>query len=181
MSFIRRKAEQARQATQREAVELRNLIRRLAISASEGGIWQLLGPDDEVMADVEVFQGIGYASRPESSSTGAEAVVVKIGGKLTHPVVIATRDESTRVDLDEDETAIFNSTAIVKVKADGTIEIGSHGGTFESLATKADVQTIRDELHKHHHTYVPGSNPATTTTGNPSVTSPTGTQKLKAE
>jgi phage gp45-like len=184
MSAIKQLAARARERTRRPAVAFHSLVRRLAVAASEGGSWQLLGPKDEdgaaeVAADIEVFQQIGYSSRPVAES--GEVVVVKIGGALTHPVIIATRDESIRVDLDEDETAIYNSASIVKVKADGTIEIGSQGGTFAALALKSDVDTIQSQLDGHSHTYLPGSGGATTTTGNPSVTAPTGTVKLKAE
>lgn len=62
-------------------------------------------------------------------------------------------------------------------------EVLVHDGTggAKELAYKSDVQTVRDELHGHEHTYIPGNNAATTTTLGPSVTSPTGTSVLKGK
>jgi len=184
MSAIRRQAARAREETRRAAVRFRGLIRRMAISATEGGLWQLLGPKDEagaaeVAADVEVFQGIGYASRPQDGK--GEVVVVKIGGALTHPVVIATRDESIRVDLDEDETAVFNGSSIVKVKADGTIEIGSQGGTFAPLALKSDVTAISYLLKNWTVVATDGGLALQTAAKIDLASIPAGTTKLKAE
>jgi len=138
MSFIKRNALKAREMTSRAAVSARNAIRRMAVLASVDGAWQLLGPNEERSADVEVFHNIGFASRPESGSETAEVILVHVHGASGHPVVVASRDEATRVDLDEDETAIFTAGAIVKIKADDTIEIGTRGGTFSALVTQAD-------------------------------------------
>ena len=47
-----------------------------------------------------------------------EAIVLKVAG--THPVIVATRDVSQHIELDADETAIFNSTgALVRITKDG--------------------------------------------------------------
>lgn len=194
MSFVTRNAERARQATARAVVTFRNLIRRMAITASNGGLWQLMGPNDEVMADVEVFQGVGFASRPEADSDSAEAIVVKVGGKLNHPVIVATRDEDVRVDVAEDETAIFNSVSIVHVRANGEIEATSIGGTPVALATKADIDALEEFLKDQFdsvsgvgHVHATPSGPTTTMTAGSgsgtgfSVPSASGTTKMKAE
>lgn len=167
------RAQSVREATMRGAVNARNLVRRLAVAASAGGRWQLLGSDGEVFADVEAFQGIGYASRPADGA--GEVILLRVSGN--HPVIVATRDESIRVDLDEDETAIFNSSSIVKVKADGAIEIGSQGGSFAALATKDDIDALESWASTHVHVET-GTTTNAPTIGPPSAT---GTTKLKAE
>jgi phage gp45-like len=156
----------------------------MVVGITEGGLWQLLGHDDEVDEDVPVFQGIGFASRPSATSvTGgrAEAVLLHVAGASSHPVIVATRDESIRVELDEDETAIFNGSSIVKVKADGTIEIGSQGGTFVPLALKSDVQAIKTVLTTWTVVPTDGGGALKTKAINDLASIPAGTTKLKAE
>ena len=75
-----------------------------------------------------------------------EAIAVSIAGNKA-TAIVATRDEATRQavagDLAEDETAIFNTQALVVVKADGTVEIRLAGGVASPLATKADLDKLR--------------------------------------
>jgi phage gp45-like len=150
------------------------------VLASEAGFWQVEGYDGERTSDLEVFQNVGYTSRPKAGSDG-EVILGRVGAKSGHPVVLAARDRTTEPTIDPDETAIHNSLALVYIKDDGTIEARTKAGAAVSLALKSDVQTIRNELDGHAHTYLPGSGGATQTTGNPSVTSPVGTTKLKGE
>ena len=127
------------------------MIRRMSVADSAAGAWQIEGQEGELSPDVELFAGIGFHSRPLAGSD-AEVVVVKIGGAAGHPVVIATRDESIRFDIDEDETVIYNSTgAQVKIEADGNILVrAASGGTVSVddgsgavlLSTKADTAAI---------------------------------------
>jgi len=171
----------------RVATKISNLVRRVAIALTEGGLWQADGYEDEARADgVEVFQGIGYASRPSATSVSdgsAEAILLHVGGKSGHPVIVATRDESIRVELDEDETAMFNSQAIVKIKSDGTIEASSIGGSPVALATKADLDALEAWATAHTH-----ADPATGYTSTPAniggpdpAPSASGTSVLKGE
>lgn len=171
--------ERLRGETSAAMRRVRNMVRRMTVSLAEGTLWNLDGYQGETDGNVEQFPGIGFYARPVAGAVNVEAIVVRLGED--HPVIVATRDEDTRVELDTDETAIFTSSSVVKIKQDGTIEIGSRGGTFQPLATKADLQTVRDELNGHAHTYLPGTGSATLTTGNPSVTAPTGTTKLMGE
>jgi phage gp45-like len=169
------------------------------ISATSGGRWGVEGysyksiesnetvtegSDDE---PVDVFQGINMTSRPLAANN-AEAILVHVGGASNHPTIVALRDEDARRayaakygNIEAGEIAIFSASARVIVKANGEVHIESDSGAAESLATKADVQAIRDALHSHAHTYIPGSNTPTTTTLNPSVPSPSGTSCLKAQ
>jgi phage gp45-like len=124
---------------------LRAAIRRVHVLGTGGGRWQVGGYEGEREADVPVFGGIGFHSRPADGGN-AEAILLKVGAAGGHSVIVATRDEGTRLELEADETAIFTSTSKVLVKADGTIEIGTIDGTAVALATKADVEAVVDAI-----------------------------------
>ncbi len=161
------------------------MIRRMTVTASSLALWTLEGYRDEQDEGVEVFSGIGFYSRPGPNGD-PEVVVVKMGGKTAHGVIVGTRDETLRrtltaiKDMLEDETAIFNSRARVHVLADGTVVVDDGSGAVE-LALKSDVDTIQGELDGHEHTYLPGTGGATLTTLGPSVTAPAGTTILKGK
>lgn len=168
--------------------ELRGLVRRMVVNLTDAGVWRVLGhalisPTDREGRDVENYPGIGFAARPPAGL--GEAIVIQVGG-ANNPAIVASRDEATRAnvaDLIADEAVMYNSTVRVHMKADGTVEIGTHGGTMKRLAFLEDVQAVRDDLHEHEHSYVGGGTGSGTlvTTGGPSVTAPVGTSKLKAE
>jgi phage gp45-like len=120
-------------------ISVRGMVRRMVLTLTRQVTWQLEGvplPDDHggvkpEVRNAEVFSGIGFYSRPPA--TGApEACVLSLGGDADASVVVATRDEKTRSevagDIDEDETALFNSKALLLAKADGTIEVGAGPG-----------------------------------------------------
>jgi phage gp45-like len=172
----------------RAAVKGRTMLRRLAVKVTTKALWQLLGHDDETEDAVEVFSGIGFYSRP-SDDGSPEVVLAKIGGSSDHPVIVATRDERTRQALEEardlakDESIVFNSLAFVRVKADGTIEAASAGGTAVALATKADVDALQVAIDTHTHTVPIIGAAGTTPTTTPLVGMPAaaGTAKFKGE
>jgi phage gp45-like len=164
---------------------VRNLVRRLKVSLTKAvGRWQLLGllgldGERETFDDVEVFQGIGFASRPAAGGK-PEAVVVHVRAEGGHPVIIATRDKTTQPELDEDETQVSNSKVRVRMTAAGEILADDGSGAVE-LATKADVQALRDALTSHTHQYSPGPGAAAPTGPGPALASPTGTTVFKAK
>lgn len=130
---------------------LGGLVRRMSVTLSDSTLWQVLGQRDGVggdeTIDVENFSGIGFYARPPTSGK-PEVVTVAVGGaKVT--VVVATRDEATRAAMaggvNEDETAVFNSSVMILVKADGTIEIGSGIG-MESTIMADTYRTAEDTL-----------------------------------
>lgn len=105
---------------------------------------------------------------------GAEVVVVVADGELAAGAVIVAR-------LDNAPDGLAVDTIVVLAPAGGKVLI--HDGTAAqavALATKADVQAVRDALNNHAHTYVPGTGAATLTTFNPTVPAPAGTSVLKA-
>jgi phage gp45-like len=164
----------------------RGALRRLIVTLADGARWQLLGrsvSDDKETINAEVFGNIGFHSRPRTSGGSPEAIMVSLGGNGS-PVVVATRDEQTRATvagtIAADETAVFNSTAIIVVKANGTVEIRSANGSAVPLATKADIDALRTWASNHTHLYAPGPGTAVATaTGLPVPPNAVGTLVLK--
>jgi hypothetical protein len=151
----------------------------MAIGVTSRAIWQLVRkatPDAAAeTALAEVFPGIGIYARPPSSAN-AEAIVFNVGG-ADHPIVIALRDEDTRrasADIDADETMIYTSQVVVYLKANGTIEARTVGGSALALATKDDIDALKSWAENHYHL----SHGAVSIVPPPSAN---GTQKFKAE
>ena len=124
-------------------MQLLNQIRRESVDVTKDqGIWSTRAyiDDDgnvETNPDVEVFQGVGFASRPLKANE-AECIVARVGAKGNNPVIIATRDRDAEIALNRDETAIFNSTGtFAKIKADGSIELNN--GTVTLTVDGANV------------------------------------------
>lgn len=184
--MTRQTIEHLRQRTSQVYLRLRGLARRVVLSLTNNdGTWQALGYRgvDELGEDAEgekfvaeVFPGIGIYARPKAGAK-PEAVVIHIGAEPNHPVIIATRDRAAQVALDEDETAVFNSQAVIICKKDGTIELRSRGGTAKKLVTWDDF------IGHTHVTAGTGSpvGPTKLAPPGPYNASVDGTQKVKAE
>ncbi len=148
--------------------------------------WSLEGHQDSdgntELEDAEVFQEVGFFSRPKTSDR-AEVIAVKVGMRSNHPVIVATRSQDGVARLGkttDDETIVFTSGLMVRLtQADGKIYIGSIGGTLQALATKDDIDALKDWAAGHTHTSGGSGSP----TSAPLTTPPsaTGTTKLKAE
>lgn len=149
---MRETVESFRERTSRAATMLQGMIRRLVTSVTDGALWQVLGYTNfdgkRESYGAELFQHVGFASRPAGA---AEVVVVNVGGAAEHPIIVATRDRSTAVALEADETAIYTSTGIVKVTKDGDVIVRAKAGRTVSvddgsgaaeLATKADLDAL---------------------------------------
>lgn len=164
---------------------LDGLVRRMVVKLSSGVFWQVLGhrllDGTRETPQAEVFSGIGFYARPKASHR-AEAIVVYPGGS-SNPIVIATRDEDARravASIGEDESIAFNSSTIILIKANGTVEIRAAGGTAQPLATKADVQALANYLQSMVLTVdVPGAVTVAPAPG--SVPTPSGTTVLKGQ
>ncbi len=160
--------------------QLMGQIRHFAIELTEGVLWRLRGYDEVDEAPrANVFTGIGFYSRP-SSSGSPECIAV---GDARAPVVVATRDEKTRAavaQLEQDETATFNSQTIFKHRANGKCEARSVGGVAEPLSTHDDLVRFKAALDS-----VAGANPQLTalkTALEALIPAwPAGTKKFEAE
>ncbi len=169
------------------ARDLLGRIRRFGITRTTSAIWQVVGhvllDKTRETRDAEVFPGVGFYARPPASGT-PEAIVVFPGG-AGNPIIAATRDETTRRavfnlagELAPGETAVFNASAVVILKADGSIEIRSAGGVALPVPTLAYFNAMRATYAAHTHL-----DPATGSTGVPSnvIAAPVGTTKAKLE
>ena len=159
-----------------------NMIRKVVIGTTNGGLWQVLGyqttdfDEGEVVTEgeddelVDVFQGTHIYARP-AAGDDSEAIMIHVGGEAEHPAVIATRDEDARRayvddygDIAEGEVVIFNSSgdSRILISVDGDIEITSlnevvirnPGGTTEPLVLKSELdEFISDIFNSHDHGY----------------------------
>jgi len=170
------------------------LIRRMSVKLTTGGVWQVAGhllfDNRREAPPAENYPGIGFSARPPANDS-AEAIVVQVGGS-NQPAIVATRDEATRAkvaDIVVDEAVVYNSVARVYVKADGTIEIRTHGGAAARLALKSDVDAVAAFLKLHFdtalgHTHAGAGAPPIVGTGVGTgfgVPAAAGTNKLKGE
>ena len=179
--------EQLQRVLDPALVTAKGAVRRMAISLTSRVLWQLTGfrlpgaggSTTTETQTAEPFTGIGFYARPPTSGK-PEAIVIMVNDGQ-NPVVVAVRDEKTRAAiagaLEANETAVFNSAAIVHVKADGTIEARSASGVAVPLATLADVQAMRSTYNGHQHLETGGTTNVTTSL----MAAPTGTTVLKGE
>lgn len=133
---------------------LRGLVRRFAITLTDGTKWRFSGmrssSGGDETPDLEVFPGVGIYARPPSSGGNPEAIAIAVGG-AKHRVAIATRDEATRQaaladDVQPDETCVYNGSARVYVKAGGMVEIRLHGGTTEPSIMGQTYRSAEDTM-----------------------------------
>jgi hypothetical protein len=139
------------ESTDPRLIRITGMIRRTAISLTSKVLWQLAGfrlPDGSVeVTNAEAFTGIGFYARP-SRSGAPEAIAVSVVDATT-PMIIAVRDEQTRGKvaggIDEDETAVFNSRAMMLLKRDGTIEVGA-GPSVEPTVKGTTYRSAEDTM-----------------------------------
>ncbi|MGN6103738.1 MAG: hypothetical protein ACTHU0_01415 [Kofleriaceae bacterium] len=187
-----RTVEELQHALDPRVARAAGAIRRMAVSLTARVLWQLVGfqipgargASQTETASAEPFLGIGFHARPPSSGK-PEAIVLMVGD-AQHPVVVAVRDEKTRAAvagaLAENETAMFNSRSVVHIKADGTIEARSAGGTAGPLALHASLVSLREAFQSW--TPVTGDGGAALKTVLSDLFArewPKGTTKLKGE
>lgn len=155
-------------------------LRRMAVKLTTKPSWQLLGHLLDGVRETplaEVFSGIGFYARPRASDR-AEAAVIHVGG-ASQPIIVATRNEDVRrqiANISEDETAVFNSQAILVIKANGTVEIRAANGVAVPLVTRAE---FLGHGHLFAGTGAPSAPVAVTPPGS-SITFP-GTSVLKGQ
>lgn len=170
-----------------EARNALGMIRRMAVTLTSRAFWQVAGHrllDGTIETrDAEVFSGVGFYARPPADGN-PEAIVAFVGGAGS-PIVIAVRDEKTRQAvagaIAAGETAVFNSSSLVLIKADGTIEIRSAAGLAAPLATKADLEALKLAITNAVIVANDGGASLKSTILGALASWPAGTTKLKAE
>jgi phage gp45-like len=185
----RRTAESFRRDQADWWLRVLNLARKITFTATGGALWSALGfDDDEPFDDTPVFQGTGIYSRP-GSDDDAEGVLIHIGADPDHGVVVNVRNEDARRryveefgDLNAGEIALFNSnaTARIVITSNGLVRIESGNGAGVSLATKADIDDLREWCGAHYHNFpaIGGAPTSTPLEGPPSAS---GTSVLRGE
>jgi phage gp45-like len=154
-----------------KARTLAGKIRRMIVSRADSAIWQVLGHDlsdiggEEETREAEVFGGIGFAARPNETDD-VEAIVAFVGDGAAQPIIIATRQEARRVaiadDLEAGETQIHNTATgtnavIIRIMANGTVEIRKPAGVAVSIAKKSDAEAAATWDANHVHLDSTGS------------------------
>jgi phage baseplate assembly protein V len=103
--------------------------------------------------DAEQYQHYGFTSVPIS---GAECIMVAVGGSRDHLVSVADGDRRYRPrNLAAGESALYNNTGMMlRMKADGSIEItgctllSCDGNVSDFVGT---MQALRDVFNSHTH------------------------------
>lgn len=140
--------------------ELAGKIRRMIVSRASGARWQVQGHEllDGTIEtrDVDVFAGVGFASRP-SADEDVEAIVANVGG-AGQPTIIAARQEGVRRsvagDLEADESQVHNSDTIIRIRANGTVEIRAAGvAAVQSTLRGATYRGAEDTLFQALSTF----------------------------
>lgn len=92
---------------------------------------------DETLQDVELMQHFGFTSHPPAST---EALIIPIGGKTSHSVVVATENGQFRVKaLKSGEVAIYDqSGSSIVLKQGKVIEINC--ATLNIIAPKINIK-----------------------------------------
>jgi phage gp45-like len=143
----------AREQTGTKNRHILNMLRRVAITVTRRPFWStvgvlLLDGFTKETRDIEVFSGIGFYSRP-APGVRAEAIVAHVGS-AENPAIIATRDEDTRKsvakDVDQDETTIYNTKAIVHVKKNTTIELRAANGVAQKTVLGETYRAAEDTM-----------------------------------
>jgi hypothetical protein len=135
------------------ARELAGKVRRMIVTRTRTALWQVTGhtllDGTTETRDAENFAGgVGYYARPNDDED-VEAIVAFPGGP-GNPIIIATRQEATRrviaADLSADETQLHNSSTLIRIKSDGTVEIRSAAGVAQSTILGEAYRSAEDTL-----------------------------------
>ena len=173
--------------------KVKGMIRRAVVSDTANVLWQLLGfeglgVDEREDDPAEVFDNIGYHSRPPATGR-PEVIRVNVGGDPNNIVVIGSRDRETLAAvlqalksadvLGADETLLYNSQAVVHV-AGSEVHAKTPGGTAVALATKDELQDLVNDYNLHKHTGVTAGGGISGITDT-LASNPSGTTVLKGE
>ncbi len=152
---MRRTVSDFRDETGRVLTMLRNLARRAVVTGASVATWAISGFTDgegnEEADDAEVFQGVGFASRP-ATGNNVECVVVNVGATPNHPVIVATRDldgfKAIIGSLEPGEVAIFDAATgkTVKLTAAGEVRLGAPAAAVEALVRGTTYRAAEDTL-----------------------------------
>lgn len=152
---MRKLAKQTKQVIENAQQSARSAFRgvlNLVKSTPNIQLVQVSGLADETLQDAELIQQFGYTSVPPS---GTQAVILPLGGKTSHAIVIATENGAFRVKgLNDGEVAIYDSSGstitlkngrLVEIDCDTlkincqTYEVSAtHGASFKTPKLETD-------------------------------------------
>ncbi|WP_265410858.1 phage baseplate assembly protein V [Actinobacillus pleuropneumoniae] len=108
---MRKLAQQVKQVVKNVNETVRTAFRgvlNLVNSSADVQKVQVSGLADETIADLDLMQHFGFTSVPPS---GTQAVIIPLGGKTSHGVIVATENGSFRIKgLQNGETAIYDAS-----------------------------------------------------------------------
>lgn len=165
-----------------------NMVARAVVSAIDDSkkiqLVQLDLLEGETRNEVERFQNYGFTSKPRS---GAEAVVLFVGGRRDHGLAIVVDDRRYRfINLSDGEVAVYNDTgARIVFKANGDIELVPKPGQKVKVSSDVEVtgtltastdvvgggKSLKTHTHSPNSFVVAG----TSATGGPVTGTATGT------
>lgn len=149
--MMRKLAKQTKEVTKGVQDSVRAAFRgvlNLVKSGSDIQQVQVSGLADETIQDLELMQHFGFTSVPPS---GTQAVVIPLGGKTTHGIIVATENGSFRVkNLKNGEVAIYDSsgsTIILKNNRVIDVECDAYNVKCKTYqVTASDGATINGDL-----------------------------------
>lgn len=168
---MRKLFKQTKQAVENVQQTARSAFRgvlNLVKSRSEIQLAQVSGLADETLQDVELMQQFGFTSAPPASS---EAVVIPVGGKTTHSVIVATENGAFRVKgLKEGEVAVYDQSGstiilkqgkLVEISCDNLVIHASQKIALNSpLVEASEVLTAQGQINGNGGLAVQGGNGA---------------------
>lgn len=141
---------------------IRQAYRSRLTSRSDGAGVQLVqgaALADEALQAAELFQQFGFTSGPPA---GTQLIVLPLGGRTAHSVVIATENGSYRVDVSDGEACIYNmwgdkmhlkkerievETKTLHVKADAEVIFETPSLSMQGTGGGAAAATFTGTLH----------------------------------
>lgn len=168
---MRKLFKQTKQAVENVQQTARSAFRgvlNLVKSRSEIQLAQVSGLADETLQDVELMQQFGFTSAPPASS---EVVVIPVGGKTTHSVIVATENGAFRVKgLKEGEVAVYDQSGssiilkqgkLVEISCDNLVIHASQKIALKSpLVEASEVLTAQGQINGNGGLAVQGGNGA---------------------
>lgn len=151
ISMMRKLAKQTKDVAKNVQDSVRAAFRgvlNLVKSGSDIQQVQVSGLADETIQDLELMQHFGFTSVPPA---GTQAVVIPLGGKTTHGIIVATENGSFRVkNLKNGEVAIYDSsgsTIILKNNRVIDVECDAYNVKCKTYqVTASDGATINGDL-----------------------------------
>jgi phage baseplate assembly protein V len=155
-----------------------NLVSRAVVQLVKDStglqVMQVSALDGETREALERFQEYGFTSVPLA---GSEAVVLFVGGRRDHGLVLAVDDRRYRKQsLEAGEVALYHKDgASILLKSDGSIEVTPKSGQNVILSGGTKQIALADHTHGPG-TFAAGGDPVTGISGSSS----SNTSKVKA-